>query len=81
MDRASEAALKSRSPQLQPTFLLEPPSRERVFGIAVVGVIIYALMLAQFHLPPIRRNRENSVLQDMLAGLKYVWDKRIFERK
>ena len=49
-----------------------------VFGIAVVGVIIYALMLAQFHLPPIRRNRENSVLQDMLAGLKYVWDKRIF---
>ncbi len=49
-----------------------------VFGIAVVGVAIYAIMLMQFELPPIRRNRENSVFADMLAGLTYIRDKRIF---
>ena len=49
-----------------------------VFAITAGGHAINALLLQRVHLPPVRRSRGVSVLQDTLAGVQFVWANRVF---
>ncbi len=49
-----------------------------VWLIAISGIAVYALMLTRIRLPPINRSRGGSVLENMAAGVHFIWRNRVF---
>ena len=49
-----------------------------IFSFTALGYAIFAILVYTIHLPPIRRSRGATVLNDLIAGLRLLWRTRIF---
>ena len=49
-----------------------------VLLVTLAGMSVYTVMLMLVQLPPITRARSNGVMQDMAAGVRFIWHNRVF---
>jgi MFS family permease len=49
-----------------------------VWLIAICGIATYTSMLARIHLPPVTRAQGKGMLDDMAAGVRFIWRNRVF---